>query len=239
MGIHRTLAAHYRTLLERTVGITTPDEEFNVLYKWAIVGADRFVAYTPGVGTGLLAGLRRPPADGTAHSGTADGRDMPGTSVAMLHGPALLLTGSVMSQQCGTNWNCISRSRTGAGKIFHELMTSGVVHFDASDATPMYVMLAGHYMRASGDTAFIRASWPHITKAMEFLFSTDTDGDGLIENTDVGHGWVEPGGDLFGDAQRILSVGAVDACPGRCCIDGLPCERWRIDTGDSSLRPNV
>lgn len=32
---------------------------------------------------------------------------------------------------------------------------------------------------------------------MEFLYSTDTDGDGLIENTNVGHGWVE-GGALFG-----------------------------------------
>ncbi|MBP1654208.1 MAG: hypothetical protein H6Q28_764, partial [Bacteroidetes bacterium] len=84
------------------------------------------------------------------------------------------------------------------GKIYHELMTSGVVHFDASDSTPLFVILAGHYARASGDVAFVRKSWPSLKRAMDFMYSTDTDGDGLIENTDVGHGWMEPGGSLFG-----------------------------------------
>ena len=60
-----------------------------------------------------------------------------------------------------------------SGKIFHEISTSGSVHYDASDATPLYIMLAAHYLRASGDTAFIRASWPKIGKAMEYLFDFD------------------------------------------------------------------
>ena len=84
-----------------------------------------------------------------------------------------------------------------AGKIFHEISTSGVVHYDAADATPLYVILAAHYLRASGDIGFIRESWNHVQKAMSFLYSTDTDQDGLIENTNVGHGWVE-GGKLWG-----------------------------------------
>ena len=117
VGIHRTLAAHYRTLLGRTVGITTPDEEFNTLYKWAIVGADRFVAYTPGVGTGLLAGFRddRPGMERRTQE-QRHGRAMPGTSDVMRHGPASPLTGSVMSQRCGISLNCIRRSRTGPGR---------------------------------------------------------------------------------------------------------------------------
>jgi glycogen debranching enzyme len=84
-----------------------------------------------------------------------------------------------------------------SGKVFHELSTSGAVHYDAADATPLYITLAGHYLRASGDRAFIKKSWPYLKKAVDFLYSTDTDGDGLIENTNQGHGWVE-GGALFG-----------------------------------------
>ncbi|MBW6460416.1 MAG: hypothetical protein K0B08_07555, partial [Bacteroidales bacterium] len=88
------------------------------------------------------------------------------------------------------------------GKIFHELSTSGIVHYDAADATPLYIVLAGRYLRHSGDTAFIRASWPNILKAIDFCYSTDTDGDLLIENTNVGHGWVE-GGHLFGSHTSL------------------------------------
>jgi hypothetical protein len=42
----------------------------------------------------------------------------------------------------------------------------------------------------------IRKEWPAIKKAIDFCFSTDTDGDHLIENTQQGHGW-EEGGDLY------------------------------------------
>jgi hypothetical protein len=41
---------------------------------------------------------------------------------------------------------------------------------------------------------------------MEFLYSTDTDGDFLIENTNVGHGWVE-GGKLWGANTTFYLAG--------------------------------
>ncbi|OPX35797.1 hypothetical protein B1H10_00370 [candidate division KSB1 bacterium 4484_188] len=37
--------------------VQSPDNEFNKLWKWAVIGTDRFLAYTPTVGTGLLAGF--------------------------------------------------------------------------------------------------------------------------------------------------------------------------------------
>ncbi len=221
-AVHRALADHYRSLLARSVGITSPDTEFNGLYQWAIVGTDRFVARTPGVGTGLLAGF------GTVARGWNGAQKISGRP------------GYAWYFGRDAAWSCFAIDDYGdlatvkqqlelyqslqdrTGKIFHELSTSGVVHFDASDATPMYVMLAEHYMRASGDTAFIRASWPHVRKAMEFLFSTDTDGDGLIENTDVGHGWVEPGGELFGThSEYYLSVLWTKALEGAAAMAGL------------------
>ena len=93
-----------------------------------------------------------------------------------------------------------------SGKIFHEATTSGVVHYDAADATPLYIVLAGKYFRHSQDTAFLRTNWPAIKKAVDFCFSTDTDRDHLIENTNVGHGWVE-GGELYGSHATIYMQG--------------------------------
>jgi glycogen debranching enzyme len=201
------MVQHYRELLARSVSITSPDEEFNRLYPWAIVGADRFVAHTPGLGTGLLAGfstVNRGWNGAQKISGRPGyawyfGRDAAWSAFAF---DAFGDFASVRNQLA-----LYQKFQDASGKIYHELCTSGVVHFDASDATPLYVILAGHYLRASGDRAFIAASWTHVKRAMDFLLATDTDNDGLIENTDVGHGWVEPGGSLFGvHSELYLSV---------------------------------
>ena len=195
---HRELVQHYRTLLSRSLSITSPDAEFNRLWPWAVVGADRFVTRTPGLGTGLVAGFSTVARgwDGAQKiSGRPGyawyfGRDAAWSSFA--------LDGYGDFETVRKQLELYQAFQDLSGKIYHELMTSGVVHFDASDATPLYIILAGHYLRASGDKAFIKKSWPSLKRAMDFLYSTDTDGDGLIENTDVGHGWMEPGGSLFG-----------------------------------------
>jgi glycogen debranching enzyme len=195
---HRDLVRHYRTLLSRSLSISSPDAEFNRLWSWAIVGADRFVTRTPGLGTGLVAGFSTVARgwDGAQKiSGRPGyawyfGRDAAWASFA--------LDGYGDFETVRKQLELYQRFQDISGKIYHELMTSGVVHYDASDATPLYIILMGHYLRASGDSAFVRKSWPSLKRALDFLYSTDTDRDGLIENTDVGHGWMEPGGSLFG-----------------------------------------
>jgi hypothetical protein len=196
------LTKHYRDLFENRVMIESPDPEFNRLWPWALVGADRFVAETPDLGTALTAGYAtsdRGWDGGQAVSGRPGygwyfGRD------AEWSGLALLLSGDFATVRAQLEF--LQRFQDSRGKIFHELSTSGVVHYDAADATPLYLILAGEYLRASGDAAFIRKSWPHLKKAIDFLYSTDTDRDDLIENTGVGHGWVE-GGKLFGAHTEI------------------------------------
>jgi hypothetical protein len=93
-----------------------------------------------------------------------------------------------------------------SGKIYHELTSSAVAHYDASDATPLFLVLAGHYLKYSGDVAYIKSIWPAIEKAIKFCYATDTDRDGLIENTNVGHGWIE-GGVLFGTHTEFYLAG--------------------------------
>ena len=50
------------------------------------------------------------------------------------------------------------------------------------------------------------ASWDSIVKAYRFSAATDTDGNGLIENTNAGHGWVE-GGALYPAHEEIYLEG--------------------------------
>src|SRR5206468_8697855 len=66
----------------------------------------------------------------------------------------------------------------------------------SADATPLYVIAHAEYFRATGDREFLARAWPSIASAYRFSANTDTDGNGLIENTNVGHGWVE-GGALY------------------------------------------
>jgi hypothetical protein len=200
--VYRASVKHYRDLFDRVLMITSPDEHFNKGYAWAIAATDRFFVETPGLGTSIVAGYNgtdRGWDGGHAVNGRPGyawyfGRDAVWSAFAILdygdfEGVKDILGMFVKYQDLN-------------GKIYHELSTSGFAHYDASDATPLFISLAGRYFEQSGDTAFIKNIWPAIEKAYEYCLSTDTDGDGLIENTNVGHGWVE-GGHLFGSHTSL------------------------------------
>lgn len=197
---------YYREFLSNGLMITTPDATFNEGYRWAMVGTDKFFVYTPGIGKSLVAGYSTT-ARGWDGAQTISGR--PG--YAWYFGRDGQWSGMAISdygdfQKVKDVLKLFQKYQDLSGKIFHELTTSGAVHYDAADATPLYIILAGHYLRWSGDIDFIRDSWSNIKKAIDFLYSTDTDGDNLIENTNVGHGWVE-GGSLYGSKTTFYLAG--------------------------------
>ncbi len=181
-------------VINNSLTITTPDENFNEGYKWALIGTDKFYVETPGLGKSLVAGYSttaRGWGGGHKVNGRPGyawyfGRDACWSSMALLDYGDFEKVKSVLE--------FLSKYQDINGKIFHELTTSGAVHYDASDATPLYLILCGKYLRHSGDVKFIKQIWPNIKHALEFCYSTDTDKDHLIENTNVGHGWVEGGG---------------------------------------------
>ena len=192
-GEYRTLAEHYRSLVARMMTVETPDSAFDARWRWALVGVDRFLMHTPRLGTALVAGFS------TTERGWDGGQSTSGRpGYAWYFGRDAEWSGLALDA-CGgaktvrQELEFLQRYQDVTGKILHEMSASGVAHYDASDATPLYVVLAADYLRASGDMSFIRSSWPHIERAMDFLFSTDADGDSLIDNTNVGHGWVEGG----------------------------------------------
>ena len=197
---------HTFNLFREKLMITTPDANFNKGYRWAVSAADKFFVNTPGLGKSLVAGYASSKHgwDGAQNiSGRPGyawyfGRDGEWSGMALLdEGDYAKVRSELEFYQKYQDLN---------GKILHEASTSGIVHYDASDATPLYIILAGRYFRYSNDTAFLRQSWPCIRKAIDFCFSTDTDKDHLIENTNVGHGWVE-GGELYGSHATFYMTG--------------------------------
>ncbi len=196
-AVYNENVKYYKNLLTQKTIIETPDKEFNEAYKWALVGVDKFFVRTYPLGSSLMAGFgttERGWDGGQTVSGRPGyawyfGRDSEWTSFALLDYGDFDKVKSVLE--------FLGKYQDLTGKIFHELTSSNAVHYDAADATPLYVILMGKYYNATGDISFLKKEWPKIKKAIDFCYGTDTDKDGLIENTNVGHGWVE-GGKIYG-----------------------------------------
>ena len=179
---------HWKRVLTNSTHVLTPDPHFNDAYRWALCALDRLVATTPHIGTSVMAGYGstdRGWDGGHAVSGRPGyawyfGRDSVWMGLAFLAAGRHDIVKEILA--------FLRTHRESAGEILHEVTTSGHVHYDAADATPLYILLLGRYLRATGDTAFLRECYESLGRAVGFCLSTDTDHDHLIENTNVGHG---------------------------------------------------
>ncbi|MGK6317302.1 amylo-alpha-1,6-glucosidase [Neorhizobium sp. DT-125] len=77
------------------------------------------------------------------------------------------------------------------GKILHEVRSGEMAelgevpfrrYYGSIDSTPLFVMLAGEYLKRTGDLAMIRRLLPHIEAALTWIDEHgDRDGDGFVE----------------------------------------------------------
>ncbi len=77
------------------------------------------------------------------------------------------------------------------GKILHEVRHGEMAelkevpfrrYYGSVDATPLFVVLAGAYLRRTGDMGTLQALWPHIEAALHWIDTCgDRDGDGFVE----------------------------------------------------------
>ncbi len=77
------------------------------------------------------------------------------------------------------------------GKILHEarggeMAALGEVpfgrYYGSVDSTPLFIMLAGAYLRRTGDRALAESLWPHVERALRWIDTDgDADGDGFVE----------------------------------------------------------
>ena len=200
--IYEEAKRYYQNFDKDFLSIESSDSLFNLAYRWALVAVDKFFCHTPSVGKSMMAGYWTT-SRGWNGSHKVSGR--PG--YAWYFGRDTELTGIAMNsygdhKKVKDILTTFSKYQDPDGKIYHELTTSGSVHYDAADATPLFLVLAGDYLRKSGDIEFIKSQWENIEKALSFCYSTDTDKDGLIENTNVGHG-IQEGDKLYGAHTEI------------------------------------
>ena len=206
-ALYERTADHFDQLDRDTLQVSTPDRELDAAFRWAKIGIDKGLATNPQLGTGLLAGFRT--AGESERPGFAwfFGRDALWTSLATTSAGDFATTRMALE--------FLRKYQRADGKIPHEISQSAglLPWFDqfpyawaSADATPLYVIAQADYFRATGDLDFLRQGWDSIVRAYRFSAATDRDGNGLIENTNVGHGWVE-GGALYPAHEEIYLEG--------------------------------
>jgi glycogen debranching enzyme len=77
------------------------------------------------------------------------------------------------------------------GKIVHEMRHGEMAalrevpfgrYYGAVDSTPLFLVLAGEYLHATGDLILVRELWPHLEAALTWIERHgDQDGDGFVE----------------------------------------------------------
>ena len=213
--LYESNVAYYRALQERTLSVETPDERLDTALAWAKVGVDKGLATNPNLGTGLVAGFRTSGESERPGFAWMFGRDALWTSLA-IHS-----YGDFPAARTALEF--LRKLQRDDGKIPHEISQSaGLIPWfteykypwDSTDATPLYVVLQADHFRHTGDRDFLRTSWDSIVKAWRFSAATDTDGNGLIENTRFGHGWTE-GSPPYPPHEEIYLQGIwIEACRG-------------------------
>ncbi|MGB3541722.1 amylo-alpha-1,6-glucosidase, partial [Rubrivirga sp.] len=195
-------AAHYRRL-DQTMLLDTPDDRLDRAFAWSKVGMDKGLATNPDLGTGLVAGYRT--SGNSERPGFAwfFGRDALWTALATTAVGDLATTRAAL--------DFLAQFQRDDGKVPHEISQSAAFldwfqdypyPWASADATPLFAIVLADYWRQTGDDDYVRQHWAAAKRAFAFTAATDTDGNGLVENTGVGHGWVE-GGELYPPHEEL------------------------------------
>lgn len=110
------------------------------------------------------------------------------------------------------------------GKIVHEIRKGEMAalrevpfgrYYGGVDTTPLFVMLAGAYLKRTDDVAFAKRIWPSVLAALDWMASFgDIDGDGFIEYRRgaegglTNQGWKDSKDSVF-HADGQLAQGAI------------------------------
>lgn len=198
---------YYEDFLSKTTQVTTPDKRLNTAFDWAKIGTEKGVATNPYLGTGLLAGFRTSGDSERPGFAWYFGRDSMWTALAINS------YGDFSTSKQAIDF--LKRVQRDDGKIPHEISQSATLidwwkgypyPWNSTDATPLYIIVNRDLYQFSGDLEYLKANWDSVLKAYKYQETTDTDGNGLIENTKFGHGWVE-GGALYPPHEEIYLQG--------------------------------
>jgi glycogen debranching enzyme len=113
------------------------------------------------------------------------------------------------------------------GKILHEQRNGEMAalkeipfgaYYGSVDATPLFIILAGKYLKRTGDLKFIRSIWTNVLLAMNWIDEYgDHDGDGFVEYYRlsptglVNQGWKDSHDSVFHE-DGTLAQGPIALC---------------------------
>jgi glycogen debranching enzyme len=121
------------------------------------------------------------------------------------------------------------------GKILHEVRRGEMaalreipfgLYYGSIDSTPLFVLLAGHYLERTHDIDLVRRLWPSIEAALGWIESYgDLDGDGFVEyarRSDTGlqnQGWKDSH-DSISHEDGALADGPIALCEVQAYVYG-------------------
>ncbi len=205
---YREKRAHVQKLLDETTVIDTPEDELDLAFDWSKINLDEALCCNPDLGCGLVAGWGPSGASARAGFGWFFGGDAAINTIAM--------DGAGLWPQVAEGLRFLARYQREDGKIAHEISQAAgrmpwfsdfPYPYYHADTTPYWVVAVSRYWRASGDDAYLQEIWPNLKKAYQWCVSTETDGDGIIENTSGGLGAIEVGEIGEGIHQDIYLAG--------------------------------
>jgi glycogen debranching enzyme len=202
----------------RAATVYTSNEEFNDWINRSAADLDMLVTQTP---EGLY------PYAGVPWYSTPFGRDGIITALQSLWLRPWLARG-VLSFLASTQAERVDyASDAEPGKILHEARSGEMAnlgeipfgrYYGTVDATPLFIILAGHYYRRTGDHEFINSIWFHLERALAWIdHYGDVDGDGFVEyarhseNGLVQQGWKDSTDSVF-HADGSLAKGPIALC---------------------------
>jgi hypothetical protein len=201
--------AHVDRLLGGTARVRTPDAGLDLALAWATVNLDEQVVCNPDLGCGLVAGWGPSGRGARPGFGWYFGGDAAINSFAM--------SGLGMRDDVAQGLRFLGKYQRDDGKVPHEIsqaagripwFTDFPYTYYHADTTPFWLVALGRHWRATADRAIVDELWPRVRKAWAWCLTTDTDGDGLMENTSGGLGAIEVG-DLGRDIHQDIYLAAV------------------------------
>ena len=193
-SLYRQKRDYLDTLRASTTSLDTPDDRLDLALEWAKVNLDDQMVCNPDLGCGLVAGW------GPSGQSTRPGFGWFFGGDAAINSLAMSSVG--MTDAVAQGLRFLAKYQRADGKITHEIsqaagrlpwFTDFPYTYYHADTTPYYIVAVWRYWRATGDEALLKELWPVVTKAYSWCLTTETDGDGIIENTSGGLGAIEVG----------------------------------------------